>query len=71
MHDEMPFDFDEMANHLAEAIAGIKQVLAPIDEATIGYRKQLEEAGWSPTAAEHMALEFHRMLMSSVNGGGQ
>lgn len=68
--DDM-FDYDAMANQLAEAIAGIKQVLAPIDEATSGYRKQLEAAGWSSYAAEKMALEFHRMLMAQVNGGGQ
>ena len=68
--DDM-FDPHEMANQLAQAIAGIKQVLAPIDEATSGYRTQLEAAGWSSHAAEKMALEFHRMLMAQVNGGGQ
>lgn len=63
----MTLDPGELAHQLAEGIAKIREALAPIDEATLGYKRQLEEQGWSPTAAEKMALAFHAMLLSYVN----
>lgn len=48
---------------LAEALADLRERLAPLDEAALGYRRQLEEQGWSPTAAEQMALAFHTILL--------
>jgi hypothetical protein len=66
---EQPFDPDQMMHEIAKGIAQLRELLAPIDEAVSGYRKQLEESGWSPTVAEAMALEFHRMLMANVTAG--
>ena len=66
---EQPFDVGQITHDFATAIAQMRDILAPIDEAVLGYRKQLEEEGWSPTAAETMALEFHRMLMANATGG--
>jgi hypothetical protein len=65
----VPFDPDQMMHQLAEGIAQLREMLAPIDEAAVGYRKHLEEQGWSPTIAEHMAFEFHRTLMANAMGG--
>ena len=56
----------DVTHGLATAIAEMREMLAPIDEAVTGYRKQLEGAGWSPTAAETMALELHRLLMANI-----
>jgi hypothetical protein len=63
------FDPNQIAHQMAEAVAQIREALAPIDEATMGYRKQLEEQGWSPTAAETMALGFHSLLLAQCRGG--
>jgi hypothetical protein len=65
----VPFNPDQMMHQLAQGIAQLRELLAPIDEAAAGYRKHLEEEGWSPTIAEHMAFEFHRTLMGQAMGG--
>jgi hypothetical protein len=62
-------DLDALANEVAQGIAAVRQVLAPIDEAVRGYRHQLEQEGWSATAAERMALELHRAMMRNVTAG--
>jgi hypothetical protein len=67
--DTAPFNADDMMHQLAQGIAQLRELLAPIDEAAAGYRKHMEEQGWSPTIAEHMAFEFHRTLMASTMGG--
>jgi hypothetical protein len=68
---ENPLGFDpaELAHQIAQAVAQLREVLAPIDEAAAGYRKQLEEQGWSPTAAETMALSFHTMILAQIRPG--
>jgi len=65
-----PLDTATMAHGVATAIAQMREVLAPIDEAVAGYRAQLEKEGWSPTVAEDMALSMHRALMASFTVGG-
>ena len=35
-------------------------------EACAGYKAKCEAAGFSPTAAEHMALEYHNMLITQM-----
>lgn len=62
------FDPHEVANELAQAVAQVREMLAPVDEATLGYRRQLEENGWSPQAAEQMALSFHTLLLQHMRG---
>ncbi len=69
MADDNPqFNPDRMMHELATGIARLREVMAPLDEAVAGYRKQLEEQGWSPTVAEAMAPEFHRVLMANIGG---
>lgn len=69
MTENLP-DPHDFANQLAEAIAKFNQMIAPIDEASVGYRHRLEEQGWSPTAAEAMALNYHSQLMNQIMGKG-
>lgn len=61
---EQPLDIHDIANELARNVANWREVLAPLDEATAGYRVQLEADGWSPAAAEQMAISFHTLQMS-------
>lgn len=63
------FNPDQIMHDLANGIAQLREILAPIDEAATGYRAHLEKQGWSPTAAETIALDFHRALMASTMGG--
>lgn len=44
---------------LANMMAAVLDNLAPIVEAAVGYRTQLESAGYSPTMAEQLAAQFH------------
>jgi hypothetical protein len=50
-------------SEFAETIASLMDGISPIREAVIGYRKQCEDAGFSPTMAEGMAGELHSGLM--------
>ena len=44
----------------------LAEAFAPVIEATAGHRAQLEAAGFSPTAAELMSIDFHRSLMTGI-----
>lgn len=69
-----PPDFDAIAHNVGLGAANLRQMVEPIAEAAAGYRRKLEADGWSPTAAETIALSFHDVLMAqmlhSVKGGG-
>lgn len=45
------------------ALVGIVAAMAPITQACLQYRADLEEAGYSPTMAESIAGEMHRQLI--------
>lgn len=51
----------EGANPFMEALDAAKQLL----ELVAGYRAECEAKGFSPTAAELMAMEFHKHLSRS------
>lgn len=63
----------DAANHYARGVANMRELLAPLDEATLGYRAQLEATGWSSPAAEQMAVMFYTSQMigftAAVSGG--
>lgn len=63
---EQPFDPEFIAHQFAEGIARMRGAMAPLDEATLGYRTQLIGSGWSQEAAEDMAVQFFTMLMSKL-----
>jgi hypothetical protein len=56
-------DPGEMAHQVAQGIASMREALAPLDEATLGYKAQLIEAGWSAASArcdaELAILDLH------------
>ena len=41
-------------------------VLAPVNEAIDGYRADLLRRGYSPPAAEQMAVEYHNLLFAQL-----
>jgi hypothetical protein len=49
---------------IAKSVADLRELLAPLDEATLGYRRHLETQGWSPPVAEQMALWFYAAKMA-------
>lgn len=53
------FDGHAAAHAVAEGLANWRAALAPLDEAVLGYRRQLLSDGWSPDAAEEMALTLY------------
>jgi len=69
MVNEGPVDLEAMAHEVTRAVANLREVFAPIDEATAGYRAQLEAAGWSPQIAEQMADRFHALLIGMFARG--
>lgn len=51
------------APSVAEAVAVALEAVAPLLEASAGYRKQAEAAGFSPETADRMAGEFHATML--------
>jgi hypothetical protein len=54
-----------IAEHLVGMMAAVEQ-LASLAVAAGSYRAKLEEAGFSPTASEVMAMDFHRCLVMAA-----
>lgn len=50
-------------DEFAAALLQVGELLTTVLQATEGYRKQCEERGFSPTAAEQMALAYHDLLV--------
>lgn len=53
----------DVINIISAVLANLTQLASLGLDATVGYRAQAERAGFSPTAAEAMAEEFHRHLL--------
>lgn len=51
-----------------QEIATMMDSMDQVLEVVNGYRAKLEAAGYSPTAAEVMAMDFHRLIMGSRPG---
>ncbi|HEY9408905.1 MAG TPA: hypothetical protein VIP77_04930 [Jiangellaceae bacterium] len=68
-HDPIPIDLDAISHTVATAMAGLRDIFKPIDEAVAGYRRQLEGEGWSPQAAEAMAVGMHQVMTSQLITG--
>lgn len=62
---------DRLAAQLAETLAQLHAQLTPLIEAVAGHRAALETAGFSPTAAEAMAVAFHAALMQHIANARQ
>lgn len=55
-------DPGKLAADLIALIEGLGQLV----EAVVGCRKKCEDAGFSPTAAEAMAVELHRHMLNQA-----
>jgi hypothetical protein len=51
---------------LANSMAYVALLMAPIREATIGYRKSLIDMGMGAEAADRCAVDYHAWLMQMV-----
>ena len=60
-----PFDHTKAAEQSMEMPSALGGLLDAVD----GYRAQCTERGYSPTAAEQMAMELHSHLLRSALGG--
>lgn len=58
-------------NAQTELWLALSDAYAPLIEAVAGHRAKLEAAGFSPTAAEMMSIDFHRSLMASITSKAQ
>ena len=58
---------------LAEALLDMADAVAALPAAVAGYRESMVAAGFSVGAAEQMATEYHRVIVSLIfkgAGGG-
>jgi hypothetical protein len=53
----------------AAGLLDLSEQIKPIIELVAGYRKQCEVAGFSPTAAEAMAVQYNALILVKVLGG--
>lgn len=60
---------EDMSAKLAEALLIIQGNMAQIGEAVDGYRAQCIERGYSPTASEKMAMDYHEQLTIAIFKG--
>jgi len=50
----------------AEMMLQILEMMAPVREAMVGYRAQLEADGWTPTSAEKLAMDLFLHLQQAI-----
>jgi hypothetical protein len=63
-------DLERMRHELSNALLVMAEQTAPIFDAADGMRADLEKRGWSPTAAEQVALAWLLSAMGNAMGGG-
>ncbi len=61
-----PLPADDVAAMMADSMAKMLVITAPILEATTGYVAQCREAGFNETAAELLGVQFHNMLVTMI-----
>jgi hypothetical protein len=59
----------DLKQQMAAALLEMSDLVKPVSEAVDGYKADLERRGYSPTAAEAMAMEFHRYLFAQMLSG--
>lgn len=63
-------ELERMRHELSSMLLLMSEQMAPIFDAADGMRADLEKRGWSPTAAEQVALAWLTGAMASATGGG-
>lgn len=51
---------------MAGVLATVTEMLAPLREAVVGYRRSLIDAGLDPVAASACAADFHRLVVTQM-----
>ena len=59
---------DESNPQMAQALLDAMEMMAPIIDAADGLRANMEMRGWSPTAAESVALTWLNATISNAYG---
>lgn len=59
-------EHDDQANVFAGHLASLSTLVAPMQEATLGYRQRLIDAGMGKEAADLCAADYHAWLMSML-----
>ena len=65
---------EEMArtrHDLSNALLALTEQMAPMYDAADGIKRDMEKRGWSPTAAEKVALTWLLGAMNTALGGAQ
>lgn len=60
---------EELRQTLLTSLMGVTEQLAPIFDTAGGMRADLENRGWSPTAAEQIALTWLMGAMGAIAAG--
>jgi hypothetical protein len=66
-----PDDLARQRHELANAMLTMTEQLTPIFDTADGMRADLEKRGWSPTAAEKVALSWLLGAVGMVMGGAK
>lgn len=54
----------ELAHEFAKSCANFSEILAPLRDATNGYKQSYMADGWSEEAAEAMAVQYHAAMIA-------
>lgn len=60
---------EEVAQEIARSLLMSAEMFAPIREATNAYKNSYVNEGWSPDAAEAVAVQYHSVLCQGFLAG--
>lgn len=63
-----PAELEAMRHQLSNALLMMSEQMTPIFDAADGVKTDMEKRGWSPTAAEQVALAWLMSAMNSAMG---
>ncbi|MGJ5895131.1 hypothetical protein ACSCBZ_24725 [Streptomyces niveiscabiei] len=66
-----PEEMTRMRHDLANSLLALNEQMAPLFDSADGMRADLEKRGWSPTAAEQVALVWLTSAVGMAMGGAQ
>jgi hypothetical protein len=66
-----PAELERLRHEMTHGLLAMREQLAPVFDTADGMRADMEQRGWSPTAAEQVALTWLLGAMSIAMGGAQ
>ena len=66
-----PEELARARHELTNGLLAMNEQLTPVFDTADGMRADLEKRGWSPTAAEQVALAWLLAAMNTAMGGAQ